>query len=107
MKTPVVQTGGQTAPKHQSGLQPVPLPGLIGNQSWWIGLVFLVGLLLAACPGRAAETVTITEFLASNVGKLVDEDGDSSDWIEIYNDGNNSVNLAGWYLTDDATDLTK
>ncbi len=34
---------------------------------------------------------------------LDDEDGDSSDWVEIFNGGTNTVNLGGWYLTDSAT----
>ena len=56
---------------------------------------------------RATEPVTITELLASNTGGLRDEDGDSSDWIEIFNSGTNSVNLEGWFLTDSAANLTK
>ncbi len=43
----------------------------------------------------------ITEFQASNRGTIDDEDGDSSDWVEIHNPGSVDVNLAGWYLTDD------
>lgn len=49
----------------------------------------------------------INEFLASNDGVIQDEDGDFSDLIEIYNQGDQSANLAGWYLTDDADELTK
>ena len=68
----------------------------------------LLLLAVAAIPfAHAQEDVTITEFLASNVGGLVDEDGDSSDWIELYNASSNAVNLAGWYLTDDFNDLTQ
>jgi hypothetical protein len=68
-------------------------------------LVLLVALPVSFT--HAQEDVTITEFLAGNVGGLVDEDGDSSDWIELYNASSNAVNLAGWYLTDDFNDLTK
>lgn len=49
----------------------------------------------------------ITEFLASNVKGLTDEDGDSSDWIELFNSGATAVNLFGWHLTDEPGDLTK
>ncbi|MEM9414575.1 MAG: lamin tail domain-containing protein [Planctomycetota bacterium] len=49
----------------------------------------------------------ITEFLASNDNDLVDEDGDDSDWLELFNAGDTALDLAGWHLTDDATDLTK
>ena len=44
----------------------------------------------------------ITEFLASNNNGIADDNGDTSDWIEIYNAGNADINLAGYTLTDDA-----
>ncbi|MFN0128556.1 MAG: CotH kinase family protein [Verrucomicrobiales bacterium] len=47
-----------------------------------------------------AGGVVINEFMASNSGALRDEDGDSSDWIEIYNGTDTPVNLGGWSLTD-------
>ena len=51
--------------------------------------------------------VQITEFVSSNAHGLNDSDGQASDWIEIYNDTNNAVDLAeGFYLTDDV-DNTK
>lgn len=54
-----------------------------------------------------AATPVISEFLASNSGGLDDADGDSSDWIEIYNPTTTAVDLGGWSLTDDATNLTR
>ena len=59
-----------------------------------------------------ATTPLISEFMAVNgskspleEGELLDEDGDSSDWIEISNLTNQVLDLEGWYLTDDAADL--
>jgi hypothetical protein len=49
----------------------------------------------------------ISEFLASNDGGLQDVDGDSGDWIELYNPSATPVNLAGWTLTDDPNDLNQ
>lgn len=49
----------------------------------------------------------ISEFLASNGGGLTDQDGESSDWIEIYNPDSSPINLAGWALTDTAGDLNQ
>ena len=50
----------------------------------------------------------ISEFMASNGGaSIVDEDGDSSDWIEIHNPSGNIAMLDGYYLTDDPGDLQK
>ena len=69
-----------------------------------IGLALILALLN---PGSSYADVIITEFMASNNSVIDDEDGDSSDWIEIYNTGPAIVNLDGFYLTDDQTDLTK
>ena len=46
----------------------------------------------------------ITEFvaLASYENGVVDDNGDRSDWIEIYNAGDADINLLGYTLTDDA-----
>ena len=49
----------------------------------------------------------ITEFQASNRNTIDDEDGESSDWIEIHNPGLFELDLANWYLTDNALELTK
>jgi hypothetical protein len=49
----------------------------------------------------------VSELLALNSTSITDEDGDHSDWIEIYNGNPAPVDLGGWYLTDDATLLTK
>ena len=51
----------------------------------------------------------ISEFMASNRDSLLDGDTPpgSPDWIELYNAGDEAVNLEGWYLTDDPEDLKK
>src|SRR5213082_1610838 len=56
---------------------------------------------------HAAGPVIISEFMADNQQTLADEDGSYEDWIEIYNAGSDPVNLGGWYLTDNANELTK
>ena len=45
--------------------------------------------------------------MASNQDTLDDEDGDSEDWIEIFNQGTTAVNLEGWFLTDDNAQRNK
>ena len=42
----------------------------------------------------------INEVLSSNDSSEQDEDGDYSDWLELYNAGTNSIALAGWGLSD-------
>jgi len=51
--------------------------------------------------------VVISEFMALNNSTLADGDRNSSDWIELHNPTDNPVNLSGWYLTDDPSDLTQ
>ncbi len=86
----------------------------------WLGLGG--ALLLTACsestePGetvveRVADpngpvTVVITEFSAVNDSLLMDRDGDYCDWIELFNHGEEPVQLEGCYLTDDPETLRK
>nr|MBA3485050.1 lamin tail domain-containing protein [Pirellulales bacterium] len=54
-----------------------------------------------------SANVLITEFMASNGATLADGDGQYSDWIELYNPTQQTINLAGWRLTDDAQNLDK
>jgi hypothetical protein len=49
----------------------------------------------------------INEFVTSNESGLQDEDGNTPDWIEIYNPGADPVNLAGWSLSDDKGEPAK
>ena len=44
----------------------------------------------------------ISEFMADNQSTLTDEDGTASDWLEIWNSTNATVNLGGLFLTDQA-----
>jgi hypothetical protein len=71
-----------------------------------------LGICLLACtaafsarPARAQ--VVISEFMASNISVLQDEDLEYPDWIELHNTGPSTVNLAGWHLTDTAANLTR
>ena len=45
--------------------------------------------------------LVINEFLAINDSLTADPFGDYDDWLEIYNTGNDEVELGGLYLTDD------
>jgi len=58
-------------------------------------------------PLAGLPLVRLNEFLAANVTGLKDEDGESSDWIELWNYGSTTVNLGGFALTDDPDDPTK
>ena len=60
---------------------------------------------LALFSDLASADIILTEFMASNSTTLLDEDGASSDWIEIWNPNPFEIDLGGYYLTDDPSDL--
>ncbi|MDP4623820.1 MAG: lamin tail domain-containing protein [Akkermansiaceae bacterium] len=64
-------------------------------------------LLIIAAPATLHADVVINEFVADNETVLQDEDGDFSDWIELKNTSETAINLSGWSLTDDPSNLTK
>jgi len=67
---------------------------------------------MPATPGTANATYSneydlfINEYMAAN-STIMDEYNEFDDWIEIYNNGLEDVNLAGFYLTDDFSDPVK
>jgi len=74
----------------------------MAGRGGWIAWV-----LLMAISARCNAGVLISEFMALNNTTITDQDGQYSDWIEIYNPDADVVNLDGWYLTDNATNLAK
>ena len=58
-------------------------------------------------PPAPPPPVVISEFMTDNAHGLRDDDGNRSDWIELYNLGPQDANLNGWFLTDDATNPNK
>lgn len=51
--------------------------------------------------------VVIHELLPNNRYSIADRDGDRGDWVELYNPGDQPVNMNGWYLSDANKNLTK
>ena len=52
-------------------------------------------------PPPPPPTLVINEFLALNGNCCTDNQGDNDDYIELYNYGNEEVNIGGLYITDD------
>ena len=70
-------------------------------------IILCAAVSLVVVNAPRASALYISELLASNDTGLVDEDGDFSDWLEIYNETASSVDVGGYYLTDDEDALTK
>ena len=51
--------------------------------------------------------LVINEIMAGNSSAVSDQDGEYDDWVELYNGGQNSINLQGFYLSDNENNLTK
>lgn len=51
--------------------------------------------------------VVINELMASNKTTVADQDGQYDDWAEFYNNSSNTVNLSGWYISDNLQQLNK
>lgn len=49
---------------------------------------------------RGAGLVVISEFMEKNRTILRDEDGDFSDWIELWNQSDETVDISGWNISD-------
>jgi len=58
-------------------------------------------------PPEEIPKIAINEFLAGNSITNRDADGDYEDWLELYNYGNEPVDLTGFSLTDDVTVIDK
>lgn len=51
--------------------------------------------------------VIVNEVMSTNASTLKDENGHYYDYVELYNRSGEGVNLSGWYLSDDESNLRK
>ena len=70
-------------------------------------LILGAAAVVFAAAGGVDASVRINEFLADNEGSFVTAEGAMPDWIELHNFGNSDVNLTGWRMTDNASNLSK
>lgn len=72
-----------------------------------LAILFLSLILIPASSFDlfADSPLVISEFLADGNRSFADEDGEFPDWIEIFNIGNQTINLNGWHLSNDPANL--
>lgn len=66
----------------------------------------MAALLFVLWP-HARASVLINEFMAINGNYPIGVLGDLDDWIELYNDSDEAVDVGGFYLTDDISNPTQ
>lgn len=106
-------------------LDHVSFPALPADVSWARGDEGSWGYCMQPTPGSAStegsilsdlspvpmddpfHKVHIHEVLYRNEHSVLDEDGDRSDFVELYNGGDTAVDLNGWYLSDTPENMTK
>ncbi|MCP5062362.1 MAG: T9SS type A sorting domain-containing protein [Ignavibacteriae bacterium] len=54
-----------------------------------------------------SQQILINEVLPSNISSFMDEDGDYPDWIELYNNSDETISLFDYGLTDDMNEPFK
>lgn len=55
----------------------------------------------------ASGDLVVNEFMAYNEGDIQDENGESDDWIELFNASAYPISTAGLYLSDESTNKQK
>ncbi len=68
---------------------------------------FFSAVLLCLFPLLTRSQVVINEFSAANMSGITDNFGEREDWIELYNAGNQAVDLSGYYLSDKINNTDK
>ncbi len=67
-----------------------------------ITIITTIVLLFILCSEQVqGQDIVINEIMSDNKSTIQDIDGEFSDWIEIFNNSNSSVNLLDYNLTDD------
>ncbi|MDE0585167.1 MAG: lamin tail domain-containing protein, partial [Planctomycetota bacterium] len=68
---------------------------------------FLATIALCALSTPVFAQIVVNEVCPANVKSAVDDFDQSSDWIELYNSGASSANLAGYMLSDNPLEQDK
>jgi Na+-transporting methylmalonyl-CoA/oxaloacetate decarboxylase gamma subunit len=70
-------------------------------------ILLLVFVLNLNTKSQNSIALKLNEILVYNDSNAVDDFGEHSSWIEIFNSSYNTVNIGGCYLTDDLSNPTK
>ena len=54
-----------------------------------------------------SQSIQINEVVSSNQSSYYDEDGETPDWIELFNPSTDTISISGWGLSDDVNEPFK
>ena len=57
--------------------------------------------------GLKENGLVLNEWMANNTNTTADEHGEYNDWIELYNNTNQAINIGGYFLSNKANEATK
>ena len=63
--------------------------------------------LYVICQSFAYSQISLNEFMASNNTIVCDDYDEFDDWVELGNSTLDTINLFGWYISDDQSDPFK
>lgn len=69
--------------------------------------IFITLALFVTTGLYASAQIVINEVVSNNQSSLTDQDGEYSDWIELFNAGTSSVNINGYRISDNPDSLNK
>ena len=74
-----------------------------------IKIVLLLGLIVSSVTINAQNMsdIRINEILVTNTDDFMDDYGNRSGWIELFNTSYGTVDIGGCYITTDHNNLTK
>lgn len=67
----------------------------------------LISFFFVLAAAFSNAQLLINEYSCSNISTVLDSYNQYEDWVELYNAGATSVNITGYYLSDDPTNLMK
>lgn len=63
-------------------------------------IIIFILVVIFSITSLFGQDMVINEFMSSNYNFLFDHDGDDSDWIEIFNPTEETINLSSYFLSD-------
>ena len=67
-------------------------------------LIIVLIIIFTLISMSVAQTLIVSEIVSSNTNSLLDAYGNSPDWIELYNAGDETLDLTSYWLSDDFDD---